>query len=343
MNNTREILLAWLLIGVLSLMAYGSGDKLVVLSGEQSVRRVVPDIDGGIWVLKSRSPLVLKYSSSGSIVGGFDVSAVPEPLLSPVDRRTVYDISTDPEGRLLSLVGVVDPATRRFSSFVLRFGNVRENPEVVRLDHPIAGYKFGVDRQGRFHILGLGAQDLVKAEIDKVSGEFPVVHRFTGEGTYLGSGFPVRVDASSQEAVTRTLSSPLHHEGNFVVSEEGEAWVLWMEFPSPREADITAGIPSKLYRVDADGHFGTMDLKPPFEGFFVSGLLRHAETGEVIIDWKGRGPSGMLETVLSTSDGAIVTRGDYSGRIVALTGREVLSSIRGMIEGQVSLLSQALE
>ncbi len=221
-----------ILMGLLSVAAVGSGAPAErVLSAEQRVRRALPDRDGAIWVLFSRSSTIHKYSRQGHILRGFDTSSLEEVLLSPGERKTLHDIALDSDGRLLALLGVSHRPTKRFASFILRFADLERQPEVISLENGVAGYKLGVDASGNFVILGLKSTDLVKTELQHISGRYPVVHRYTAGGGYAGSFLPMDIDAASEDSLTRELASPLHHPGNFAVEENGDVWVLWMEFP----------------------------------------------------------------------------------------------------------------
>ncbi len=326
-----------ILMGLLSVAAVGRGAPAErVLSAEQRVRRVLPDRDGAIWVLFSRSSIIHKYSRQGHILRGFDTSSLEEVLLSPGERKTLHDIALDSDGRLLALLGVSHRPTKRFASFILRFADLERQPEVISLENGVAGYKLGVDASGNFVILGLKSTDLVKTELQHISGRYPVVHRYTAGGGYAGSFLPVDIDAGSEDSLTRELASPLHHPGNFAVAQNGDVWVLWMEFPD--EWTRPQGkLPSRLYRIDSRGESVPVSPTPPFDGFFITGVIPYGRTPHVALEWKGRGSAG-LETVLSDTGGTILAQGDYPGWVVGLTDDRVLLSLSEPGEGRFSLV-----
>jgi hypothetical protein len=203
------------------------------------------------------------------------------------------------------------------------------------LEKKIAAYKFGIDSLGNYSILGLDETSFWKVQRDHSSGEYMLLHKFSAKGRYLGSFLPMPIDASSQDSRTRQFASPMHQPGNFAVSSSGDVWLLWFEFP-PLGSE--SGISSRLFHVDPKGAFSQSKPQAPVSGCFIVGLVDHSESHGVLLEWRGGNSVGRIEAILASPDGVVFARGDYPGRVMSISDGEVITAVKGLVEGRLSVI-----
>lgn len=308
-----------------------------ILSSDQPFRKVMVH-EGGILVQASRSTTILRYNLEGAITGGADISTVDTEPTRSGERSALYDVALGPDGGVWALVGAVHPETRQISTYIFKYPDLSNPPAVVRISKAVAAFKLAVDPAGDVYLLGLEARDFHRMQEAHLGGEYEVLHKFSGEGEFLGSYLPIPIDAASDESISRSFVSPIYQAGNFAVDAGGNVWIVWFGFP--REHESLKQIPSEVYRVDTVHNLvDRPSLPPPAPGAFVSGVLQ--DQGRVLIEWRTLEP-GTYWSFLTSVTGGTMARGTWRGRVVGMLGNEVLTTAVGVIVGKRSLLREPL-
>lgn len=311
----------------------------VILHTDGAPRKAIIAPDGYLVVPSAQDPIVHRYRREGGGFEGIDLSAVPTERISPNDRRMLFDICLGPGGDLWALVASVNFARHHWAVHLFQFPSLDAPPAVVPIDPPIAARKVDRDARGNIYFLGLDA-DAHRATEQGQSGNHALVHKFSPRLEFLGSYLPVPIDPSTSDRLSRDYESPVSDSANFAVEQDGTAWVLWLAFP-PLPAGAPA-LPSRLYRVDPSGQWSVVAARCPLgDGYLLRGVVKDGRTGQVALDWYSTSGSG--EGVLADPYGErVLARGNFTGRVVAFSGDEVLTSVFGLVTGQRSLLRRDL-
>lgn len=176
-------------------------EEQALLASARPPLKVLMDTEESFWVLQPNSSEVIRYSRSGQIIGGCNVT-VAKGLL-PGARITAHDIALRSDGSLHILVGAVNLRTDEIASYVARCTG--EKVELLTLSEPVAAFRLGIDREGVIHILGLREPDFRAVDVGQ-----HVVHRFSPEGALLGSYLPMKLDPTTAETHTHTIGNPFH-------------------------------------------------------------------------------------------------------------------------------------
>ena len=323
MMSYRTVCMIFMPLVVMSALSAGDIQGLVVKYENISFRSVILKTDGTYFFCGHGNPLLTIIDQNGLIKGGFDISRFENSVIPPKRRRLLTDIDRIPGVGVYGLLVGAQFEGKPPETMILKFQDSEEllEPVVIPLEIKIAGDRIRVDSTGNVYILGLAESDFEKIIMKRNPGECPLLHKFNPKGEHIYSTFVRYVDPSPGKYMM-TYTSPILAASNFIISPKGDVWILWHKL-----VENQRGWPdSSLFEIDSEGEVREISPAVPETGYILTGLVKNVDSLEVLFEWKRHDPTLEIDTILTDSYGAIISKGCFPGKILSINDKTVLTT-----------------